>query len=38
MASVSFPNGVSPGTRTLQFSDLTRCDVSDTETNNDPQP
>ena len=30
--------GISPGTGSLQFSDLTGCEVSDRETNNHPQP
>lgn len=38
MANVSFPKGVSPGTGSLQFSDLIGCEVSDQETNNNPQP
>lgn len=38
MASVSFPNGKSFGRGGLQFFDLTGCDVSDTETNNPPNP
>ena len=29
MANVAFPKGISPGTGSLQFSDLTGCEVSE---------